>query len=37
MILDAIRHPERRLALSAELKARAVPPAAPHFEELGMS
>jgi len=36
MILDAVRDTDRRLALTAEMKARAVPAAAPHFEELGM-
>lgn len=36
MILDAVRDSERRLALTGEMKARAVPVAAPHFEELGM-
>ncbi len=36
MILEAVRSTERRLALTAEMKARAVPVAAPHFEELGM-
>ena len=36
MILDAVRDPERRLALTAEMKARAVPVSAPHFEELDM-
>jgi hypothetical protein len=34
MILEAVRHPERRQALTAEMKARAVPVAAPHFEEM---
>jgi hypothetical protein len=36
MILEAVRSTERRLALTAEMKARAVPVAAPHFEELGI-
>ena len=36
MILEAVRDPERRHALTVEMKARAVPVAAPHFEELGM-
>jgi hypothetical protein len=36
MILEAVRSTERRLALTAEMNARAVPVAAPHFEELGM-
>ncbi len=35
MILEAVRQPERRLALTGEMKARAVPVNAPHFEELG--
>lgn len=34
MILEAVRHADRRLALTAEMKARAVLAAAPHFEEL---
>jgi hypothetical protein len=34
MILEAVRHPDRRLALTAEMKARAIPAAAPHFEEM---
>ena len=34
MILEAVRHPDRRLALTAEMRARAIPVAAPHFEEL---
>ena len=34
MILEAVRHPDRRQALTAEMKARAIPVAAPHFEEL---
>lgn len=34
MILEAVRRPERRLALTGEMKARAVPVNAPHFEEL---
>ncbi len=36
MILEAVRDAERRLALTAEMKARAVPVAAPHFEDLGI-
>ena len=36
MILEAVRDQAWRLALTAEMKARAVPVAAPHFEELGM-
>ena len=36
MILEAVRDSSRRLALTSEMKARAVPVAAPHFEELGM-
>ena len=36
MILEVVRDPARRHALTAEMKARAVPVAAPHFEELGM-
>ncbi len=36
MILEAVRDSSRRLALTNEMKARAVPVAAPHFEELGM-
>lgn len=36
MILEAVRDSSRRLALTGEMKARAVPVAAPHFEELGM-
>ena len=36
MILEVVRDPERRYALTVEMKARAVPVAAPHFEELGM-
>ena len=31
-----VRDSERRLALTGEMKARAVPVSAPHFEELGM-
>lgn len=34
MILEAVRRPDRRLALTAEMKARAIPIAAPHFQEL---
>jgi len=34
MILEAVRRPERRRALTVEMKARAIPVAAPHFEEL---
>jgi len=33
MILEAVRHADRRQALTAEMKARAIPVAAPHFEE----
>jgi hypothetical protein len=36
MILEAVRDSERRLALTAEMKVRAVAVAAPHFEELGI-
>lgn len=36
MILESVRDRDRRLALTVEMKARAVPVAAPHFEELGM-
>lgn len=36
MILDAVRNSDRRHALTVEMKVRAVPVAAPHFEELGM-
>ena len=36
MILEVVRDPARRHALTAEMKARAVPVTAPHFEELGM-
>ncbi len=36
MILEVVRDPERRQALTGEMKARAVPVAAPHFEELGI-
>ena len=35
MILEAIRTPERRLRTVAEMRARAIPAHAPHFEELG--
>lgn len=34
MILAVVRDPDRRHALTAEMRARAVPPTAPHFEEL---
>ncbi len=34
MILEAVRHPERRQALTAEMRARAIPAAAPHFEAM---
>lgn len=34
MILEAVRRADRRQALTAEMKARAIPSAAPHFEEL---
>jgi hypothetical protein len=33
MILEAVRHADRHQALTAEMKARAIPVAAPHFEE----
>ncbi len=35
MILDAVRNPERRLVLVAEMRARSIPARAPHFTELG--
>jgi len=34
MILQAVRHPDRRQALTAEMKARAIAAEAPHFEAL---
>ncbi len=37
MILEAVRQPAWRMALVAEMKARAVVAAAPHFEALDMS
>ena len=35
LILESVRRPERRLALVAEMRARAIPAVAPDFQELG--